>query len=137
MHGQSDAQTFAHALASEWTLHTKPVVRRDQEWWLHWFRVAVHDLGHYVTNNDHEPLPEYTLEIWRGVARAQYARGMSWTLNRNTAIEFANRNRIEGVAPRLYHASVEPSDVLAYFPDEQEIVIDPAILPPLRDQFLA
>jgi hypothetical protein len=59
---------------------------------------------------------------------------MSWTLDREKAIWFANRwARIYG-SPRLYQTRVDPSEVLGYVVarSESEIVIDPSGLPALQ-----
>ena len=57
-------------------------------------------------------------------------RGLSWTLDRDKARRFAQRETPSGRAAAVYEATVRPGYVLAIFeserPGEAELVVDPA-----------
>jgi hypothetical protein len=106
---------------------------RQQALWLYLFSssrpgreqlMESHDLAHY------QALPR-EVTLYRG-ARPRWARGLSWTLSIEVGARFARRFNFE--RGRIYRATVERSQIMAYFSDrdEDEIVIDPRRLPPLR-----
>ena len=78
-------------------------------------------------------LPD-VIKIWRGCGERSAKRGLSWTLDRDLAIYFANyacgfrRQMLLGqrdTTPLLVEATCEKRDVLAYYMEreESEIVI--------------
>jgi hypothetical protein len=71
-------------------------------------------------------LPE-SIEVYRGAVYKQNTQGISWTLDREKAIWFANRFRQSKKAV-LVTGKVHKKDVLAYFSGrgEQEVVVLPA-----------
>jgi len=132
LHSTLSAEDFALVVATEWKSDEAP--SRSLTYWLSVFRLAVNGIGRYVTDTE-EPLPN-DLTIWRGVARPRYARGMSWTLDRERAEWFARRFAAMYGDPRLYTATVDSDQVLGYLQgrQESEIVLDPRGLPRLRGQ---
>lgn len=68
-----------------------------------------------------------TLTIYRGVGDYKYPEGMSWTLDRERAIWFANRYPRKGLKPCLIEGTISKTDVIAYFGgrSESEIVALP------------
>jgi hypothetical protein len=88
----------------------------------------------YLTDSDEQLTGELT--IFRGVGRPEQQPGMSWTRELEKARWFATRSELlfrvetgEG-NPTIYVATVEASDVLAFFVgrNEQEVVVDPRTL---------
>lgn len=125
--GPITLEAFAQALATEWRDDDRP--SSNLHGWLDLFRTTCHALGRYITDAPDESLLDDELHVWRGVSSARYARGMSWTLDREKAIWFATRSPIHGESPCLYRAHVQREDVLAHFVtrQESEIIIDPGI----------
>jgi len=72
-------------------------------------------------------MPSGELTIYRGVPIARRRLGMSWTLDKRTAVKFACRRAETGC---LYRAKVLSGDVLGYFASrrEREVIVDPATL---------
>ena len=68
-------------------------------------------------------LPE-RIEVWRGTSHKRYIDGLSWTLDRETAIWFARRFCSKPRIPLVAKGIVKNGDVLAYFGErnEREIV---------------
>lgn len=67
------------------------------------------------------------LIVWRGVSHKGAVRGLSWTLDRDMAVWFANRTS-SGRAPRfLVEGRIRKADVCAYFTgrNESEVVVLP------------
>ncbi len=74
-------------------------------------------------------LPETNIQIYRGYS-SEYPKkkdGMSWTLDRDKAVWFANRLLARGARPILLSGLADKKNVHAYFSDrnESEIVIFP------------
>lgn len=71
-------------------------------------------------------LPD-VVTIYRGFRDVEHQNGMSWTLDRDKAIWFANRYRRDDRDAYLATAKVRRHDILAYFSgrNEQEIVVYP------------
>ena len=72
---------------------------------------------------------ENTVTVYRGVTpyNADNLKGLSWTLNPETAEWFANRFGDDGT---VYEAQIEKSHIYAYFSsrNESEIIVDPKYL---------
>lgn len=68
-------------------------------------------------------LPE-KIEVWRGTSHKRGVAGLSWTLDREKAVWFAQRFCTESRVPLLAAGMVEKRDVLAYFGErgEREII---------------
>jgi hypothetical protein len=85
---------------------------------------------HLVMHEDErkvfDQLPEQ-MTIWRGVNHEDAVQGLSWTLNRDTAVRFAKRFAEENDPLLLAKGQVTKGNVLAYFADrkEDEIVVMP------------
>jgi hypothetical protein len=73
--------------------------------------------------------PAGQLTVWRGAALSTGDRGMSWTLHRECAADFANKVWA-GAEAGIYQAEIPGRAVLAVFgdPREQEIVVNPSML---------
>jgi hypothetical protein len=74
-------------------------------------------------------LPD-VLMIYRGTALKANMRGLSWTLDRNRAIWFAERRLRGRRRAHLFETAIRKSDALAYFScrSEDEIVVHPDTL---------
>ena len=71
-------------------------------------------------------LPEY-VSVWRGtntMARHRM-KGISWTLSRHWAEWFAYRNTYAHGKPEVLQGVVQRSAIMAYFGEEEEVVINP------------
>jgi hypothetical protein len=70
-----------------------------------------------------QSLPD-TVKVWRGIRHRKSFNGLSWTLDRDKAVWFANRLRNGRQKSLLIEGEVNKKDVLAYFAgrDESEIV---------------
>ena len=71
-----------------------------------------------------DPLPAgETFTVWRGVQKG-VVRGVSWTLDRDTARRFA---QTFGLAGKVYRAEIKRSDIFAYLHDshrtEHEVLL--------------
>jgi hypothetical protein len=69
-----------------------------------------------------EVLPD-TVRVWRGTDRKMAIKGLSWTLDKERAIWFANRFHRQGY---LVHGVVDKADIRAVFlcRNEDEVVSD-------------
>ncbi len=70
-----------------------------------------------------DSLPEQ-IEVWRGTSHKRGVAGLSWTLDREKAVWFAQRFCSESRVPLLAKGTVEKDDVLTYLGerDEREII---------------
>lgn len=73
--------------------------------------------------------PTELVTVWRGAALDR-GRGMSWTVHRECAAEFAEAASRLGFEAGVFRAVVSPRAVLACFGDEreQEVVVNPNML---------
>ncbi len=114
-------------LGSLWT-DSDNIYQNFDAWKYYWH--VDHPYRHRIMDADERKqlraMPE-TFEIYRGVRHKKSIRGLSWTIDKNRAIWFANR--YAGTTPSAYlaTATVSKSNVLAYFTgrNEKEIVITP------------
>ena len=87
-----------------------------KEWRSIWSRKDQH--RNFVTDEKElevlKSLPD-DIEIWRGVKDEEGVQGLSWTLERDTAIYFAGRFVDVGDRIFLARGRVKKHDVLAYF----------------------
>lgn len=69
-------------------------------------------------------LPEKVI-IYRGVRHSKYKNELSWTLDKDTAIWFAQRFESDNYI--IYEVEIDKKDIFAYFNEreEEEIIIDP------------
>ena len=71
-------------------------------------------------------LPD-NITIYRGVndITNHPVNGLSWTLDINTANWFANRfTKMEKCTASVYKATIKKEDILSYFDEEKEVVVD-------------
>ncbi|KUF12399.1 hypothetical protein [Pseudoponticoccus marisrubri] len=122
--GQEDAlgKVFWRLIAEEWTGFD--AIPHG------WFHLLFHRMRPYLTNDVMRPedsaafnaLPE-EFTIYRGTD-AEALPGLSWTLDRQTALEFARGHRgIENSAPVLLSTSVKRSDVALFLKEREEAEI--------------
>ena len=83
------------------------------------------------------PKPTTPLTLYRGVSSRVHRLGLSWSLSRETARKFTHpfsRGGIESSQAAIYEAVAPPEAFLAGFSDrdEQEYVVDPALLQAVR-----
>ena len=109
--GQVHSEEFAREVATEWQSAEMP--GSNLKAWITSFRIAAASGGGYVTDTDDPSRERRT--IWRGETSPRYARGMSWTLDRDRAEWFARRFAANHGSPRLYEAVIERDAVLGYF----------------------
>jgi len=90
--------------------------------WIEIWNSGVPD-RHLVMNDDDratlEALPE-VLKVWRGVSCDEAIEGLSWTLDRDKAVWFAQRY---SGSPQLVEGRVQKADVCAYFSNRSEAEI--------------
>lgn len=112
-------------MAAEW-----PAASLGQAEWIELFRLVG------FVSDDGRPPPTEPLVVYRGTTWGR-RRGMSWTLDPLRAEWFADRwtsgGRGEGL---VFKTRVDPGAVLALLGDpdgrnEEEIVVDPTLLPPI------
>jgi hypothetical protein len=66
-----------------------------------------------------DSLPEQ-IEVWRGTSHKRGVDGLSWTLNEERAVWFAQRFCSNSRVPLVAKGIVKKGDVLAYFGDRKE-----------------
>jgi hypothetical protein len=72
-------------------------------------------------------LPE-NFTVYRGVAVGREPFGLSWTDNYEKALWFSNRFNTASEKGYVYTATINKENILAYFEQENEIVVDPKTL---------
>jgi hypothetical protein len=75
-----------------------------------------------------DPVPSKPIEVYRGVSDCRhrsYIRGLSWTMNPNTAAWFATRLTQPGSTPAVYSLQVKPEEILCITNqrNEEEVII--------------
>lgn len=89
------------------------------------------DPVYLMETDEYEQFKEFddTVTVYRGVTphNADNLKGLSWTLNPETAKWFANRFGEDG---KVYEAQIDRSHIYAYFSsrNESEIIVDPKYL---------
>lgn len=138
-----DAATLAAVLPEVWIVNPSPVSSIGKREWLRLFKAAGY--YHYLYREvaleyaqELEPTkyplvraldrPEGPLTVWRGASIEDAGRGMSWSVHRACALDFAER--ILAPVSGLYMAEVPGRAILAVFGDEreQEVVVNPNML---------
>lgn len=127
-HAIPEAQRPA-TLAHVWGVAKWPERALGADTWVRLFRSVgfVSEAG--------RPAPVEPLQAYRGATWGR-RRGMAWTTDLDRARWFAERTTAFGFVGHVFGAVVEPVAVLASLDSpngrgEQEIVIDPAYLPPI------
>jgi hypothetical protein len=114
-------------IAASWISAEWPARQIEPDAWSIIFRMAVKD-GHFITD-DGEILPhdglDEELTLYRG-AWSDFAEGMSWTDNPQTASWFAHRFDMAGTVGQVYTVTIPRDMVLGRFDGrgEHEYVID-------------
>jgi len=132
-YGEHFGHFLRYTLPSVWKCAEFPeIALRPMDIWVTYFRWA----GYLTDADDPVEAPVAPLKIYRG-AIWRRRRGMAWTTDRERARWFAQRfARFDGHEPfesaYVFEADVHPDGVLAMFRREDEVVVDPRFLPPLR-----
>lgn len=124
-------EEFAKLVGQVWT-DTENHHQTIAEWWLLWSFVDDMQLRReLMTDEEWQALTELpqTVTVYRGcVTDLNDTEGLSWTLDRDKAVWFANRFReLAGSGSPIVHVGeVNKNDILAYFQsrNEEEIVSD-------------
>ena len=129
-------QEYWKILREVWT--GAEVVLPDKQVWLRLLQWRRPGREHLMTGVERTALAAMPAEIkiWRGCGDRSAVRGLSWTLDRDRAVSFAERacgERIRhltglcGTTPLLVEATCYKSDVLAYITEreEAELVVRP------------
>jgi hypothetical protein len=141
--GTIGGDEFHDALAWIWVESPAPLLVLGERAWLRMFKSA--GFVSLIVNTRWTPLggssvndrgfdlitekPTAPVKVWRGASFERRGRGMSWTLERECAVDFAER-----AAPLaesgVFSALVPPRAVLAVFGSshEQEVVVNPNML---------
>lgn len=113
-----------------WTMAEYPQAHLRLVDWVEMFRRAgfVSETG--------RPAPTEPMTIHRGSTWG-HRRKMAWTTDESMAGWFADRWRSRGLEAMVFTVTVEPAAVLAFVDahdgrGESEVVVDPAMLPPVR-----
>ncbi len=121
-----------HAVIGDvWSGAEWPAAALGQREWVSFFRIAG------FVSDDGRPVPTEPIKVYRGSTWGR-RRGMSWTEDRARAEWFAARwNARETGAGLVFETTVQPEAVLALLNaeggrKEAEVVVDPAMLPPIR-----
>lgn len=118
---------FWGLLSHVWT-DSENIYQHLDTWMAVWDE-SIPDRHYVMTEEERAILADLpaTIEVWRGVKYDSAVEGMSWTIDRDKAIWFANRWIRKDDTPKLVTATVEKDDVLAYFDGrgESEIVAQP------------
>ncbi|HMG43038.1 MAG TPA: hypothetical protein VK611_17030 [Acidimicrobiales bacterium] len=128
INGRLTSDDLHKVLADVWTGAEWPAQSLGVATWVHLFRMAG------IVSDDGGPPPTEPLTAYRGATWGR-RRGMSWTTDRERARWFADRFAVLGPA-FVFTAEVPPGAVLALigekYRSEGEVVVDPALLPPIR-----
>jgi hypothetical protein len=148
--GRVTRQQLPEAVAEVWIPNPSPVSSLGQRRWLEMFKAAVEEdngpivrtVGVWHANTAVAPAFEHLtepplepVEIWRGAA-LDTGCGMSWTLHRDCALQFAQGHAdLHGRPGGLWRAVAPPHAVLALSTDEreQEIVVNPYVVARSRE----
>jgi hypothetical protein len=120
-----------HAVIGDvWVSAEWPAAALGQRQWVEFFRIAG------FVADDGRPMPTEPMKVYRGSTWGR-RRGMSWSEDREQAEWFANRWTARGRTALVLETLVEPAAVLALLSDkdgraESEVVVDPAMLRPIR-----
>jgi len=126
--GRLDREELRRHITAVWQLAEWPAALGIRTW------VTMFREAGFISDTD-EPVPDYPLTVYRGTTWGR-RRGMSWTTDIDRARWFAARWQLRGERGEVFTAIVPPAAVLALVGDpenhnEEEVVVDPAMLPPL------
>jgi hypothetical protein len=131
--GRLTGETLSEAIWAAWFHNKDPMRSIGQRAWVRLFKAAGFiSAGYEKSENAYElhwDQPTEPVTVWRGAALDR-GRGMSWTLHRGCAADFAEAAARLGFDAGVFRAVVPPRAVLACFGDEreQEIVVNPHML---------
>jgi hypothetical protein len=131
----ADPELISELAPTVWIEADQPARDVGQDAWVRIFR----DVGYtsretsdaeFVAPIPVDAPPSKPVTVWRGAPLGSGGLGMSWTIDRERARWFAERDANIGVDSAVYEATVDPDGVLAMFNDrtEHEVVVDPAYL---------
>ena len=119
---------FSKLLADAWTSmeHPNADVNVPIKTSISWFKQA--DKKSLMNEDDYkfyQSLPQI-VTVYRGVRKRGKPDGISWTLNRDTALWFSTRFGRRTEESTVWVAEVDKSCILAYFNDrnENEVIVD-------------
>lgn len=128
INGRLTNDDLREVLAFVWSAAEWPAESLGVATWVYLFRAAG------FVSDDGSPQPTEPLVAYRGATWGR-RRGMSWTTDPEQARWFADRFAVLGPA-LVFTAEVPPTAVLALIGEEHrsesEVVVDPALLPPIR-----
>jgi hypothetical protein len=133
------------AIRAAWVFNRAPVAALSEVKWVRLFRAAgfVSASANYATidrdgtRTETAPAFEHVIDkptgpvtVWRGAGLDTGGRGMSWTVHRDVAINFAQEVARNSIEAAIWRTVVPPDAVLAMFGDEREteVVVDPTML---------
>jgi hypothetical protein len=121
--GSLDDDQLAYRVSETWRGAEFPELVLGRRPWLILFRA-----GGYFSDAG-EDAPTEALRLYRA-APPRYARGMSWTRDRDRARWFAERWGLTGRPAFVYLVDAPPPAVLAsiYLRGEQEVIVDPSMV---------
>jgi hypothetical protein len=144
--GQIAEEQLPYAVYAVWVRNKSPLRGLGERKWLALFKAmgfrAVNNSGGRTIDRDGratsiptsflqlDARPVAPIEVWRGCPTSTNGRGMSWTIHRECANDFAEGVAAFDVEAGIYRATILPHAVLALFGDEreQEVVVNPNML---------
>lgn len=141
--GRITVDKLLPAIQAIWVHNRHPVPPIGERAWMRMFKAAkaagFTGISENVTRENKRIVPAFehlaeqptaVLTIWRGAGLATNGRGMSSTVHRKLAVQFAEEYAAEGREQAVWKATIPPGAVLARFGDEreQEVVVNPNML---------
>lgn len=112
-----------------WSMAEWPASALGIDVWVELFSVCG------FVSDDGQPRPTEAVVAYRG-ATLKHASGMSWTIDFDRAVWFAQRARNAGLEAFVFRREIPPAAILAICGmergrNEREVVVDPEVLPPI------
>lgn len=136
--GQITEDTLRHALPEVWIHNKWPLSCLGERSWLKMFKatgfvcrvLTTPGIRSAYPMDFAEERPPGPLTVWRGAYLSKRGRGLSWSLHRECAVQFADAAANRDGRAALYRVTVPSAAVLGMFADarEQEVVVNPDFL---------
>lgn len=144
--GEIPPEQLPYVIYAVWVRNRSPLSSLGERKWLALFKAMGFSIvnnggGRTIDSSGHASAvqssythlgsrPKVPIVVWRGCATSTRGRGMSWTMHRECANDFAKGVAAFGVEAGIYSATIPPRAVLALFGDEreQESVVNPNML---------
>lgn len=118
---RTDRDLLAHVLPSAWRFR-QDRHGLDPQLVIDMFRTLAGPAG-FTMWGDPAPRPRGRLTLYRGATSANRC-GPSWTTDPDLARHFASTRQAPGTTATVWTARIPADRLLAYFPDENEFIVD-------------